>query len=132
MLSNQEEIRGEKMSEAINTEIDEAPAPEFVRPGSEQDLSKRGPIPAAHEVPLDEINPVWNRLFSENRMLEYFERLRREDPVHFNETDVAGRFWSLSSPGLCSAPSWSATADDAAAPDERPPPCAARREFSAA
>ena len=66
-----------------------------MRPGSEQDLSKRGPIPAAHEVPLDEINPVWNRLFSENRMLEYFERLRREDPVHFNETDVAGRYWSL-------------------------------------
>ena len=71
------------MSEAINTEIDEAPAAEFVCPGSEQDLSKRGPIPAAHEVPLDEINPVWNRLVSENRMLEYFERLRREDPVHF-------------------------------------------------
>ena len=70
MFSKQEEIRGEKMSEAINTEIDVASAPEFVRPGSEQDLSKRGPIPAAHEVPLDEINPVWNRLFSENRMHE--------------------------------------------------------------
>ena len=95
MFSDQEEIWGEKMSEAINTEIDVASAPEFVRPGSEQDLSNRGPIPAAHEVPLDEINPVWNRLFSENRMLEYFERLRREDPVHFNETDVAGRYWSL-------------------------------------
>jgi cytochrome P450 len=44
---------------------------------------------------LEEINPVWNRLFSENRMLEYFERLRREDPVHFNESEVAGRYWSL-------------------------------------
>jgi cytochrome P450 len=28
-------------------------------------------------------------------MLEYFERLRREDPVHFNESEVAGRYWSL-------------------------------------
>ena len=28
-------------------------------------------------------------------MLEYFERLRRDDPVHFNETEVAGRYWSL-------------------------------------
>jgi len=54
-----------------------------------------GPIPAAADMPLEEINPVWNRLFSENRMLEYFERLRREDPVHFNESEVAGRYWSL-------------------------------------
>ena len=78
------------MSEAIDT----SPAPEFVRPGSELDKIK-GPIPAAADMPLEEINPVWNRLFSENRMLEYFERLRREDPVHFNESEVAGRYWSL-------------------------------------
>lgn len=78
------------MSEAIDT----SPAPEFVRPGSELD-KKKGPIPAAADMPLEDINPVWNRLFSENRMLEYFERLRREDPVHFNETEVAGRYWSL-------------------------------------
>jgi cytochrome P450 len=78
------------MSEAIDT----SPTPEFVRPGSELD-KKKGPIPAAADMPLEDINPVWNRLFSENRMLEYFERLRREDPVHFNETEVAGRYWSL-------------------------------------
>jgi cytochrome P450 len=83
------------MSEAIDTTLETAAAPEFMRPGSEQDHSKKGPIPAASDVPLDEINPVWNRLFSENRMLEYFERLRRDDPVHFNETEVAGRYWSL-------------------------------------
>ena len=87
------------MSEAIDTTagttLENTAAPEFIRPGSEQDHSKKGPIPAASDVPLDEINPVWNRLFSENRMLEYFERLRREDPVHFNETEVAGRYWSL-------------------------------------
>ena len=78
------------MSEAIDT----SPAPEFMRPGSELD-KRKGPIPAAADMPLEEINPVWNRLFSENSMLEYFERLRREDPVHFNESEVAGRYWSL-------------------------------------
>jgi cytochrome P450 len=83
------------MSEAIDTTLETTAAPEFIRPGSEQDHSKKGPIPAASDVPLNEINPVWNRLFSENRMLEYFERLRRDDPVHFNETEVAGRYWSL-------------------------------------
>lgn len=82
------------MSEALDTTVDTTVTPEFVRPGSEQD-KRKGAIPAAADMPLNEINPVWNRLFSENRMLEYFERLRREDPVHFNETDVAGRYWSL-------------------------------------
>ena len=53
------------------------------------------PIPLAAEVPLEDILPVNPRLFSENRWQEYFERLRAEDPVHFNETEMAGRFWSL-------------------------------------
>jgi cytochrome P450 len=53
------------------------------------------PIPAAKDVALEDILPVNPRLFSENRWEEYFERLRREDPVHFNETVSAGRFWSL-------------------------------------
>ena len=78
------------MSEAIDTTT----VPEFIRPGSEQDQNK-DPIPAAADVALEEINPVWNRLFAENRMLDYFERLRSEDPVHFNESEVAGRYWSL-------------------------------------
>jgi cytochrome P450 len=88
------------MSEAIDikagseesTGVDTPPS--YVRPGSEQDKMV-GAIPAANDLPLEEINPVWNRLFAENRMLEYFERLRRDDPVHFNETEVAGRYWSL-------------------------------------
>ena len=53
------------------------------------------PIPPAAEVPIADILPVNPRLFSENRWEEYFDRLRAEDPVHFNETDLAGRFWSL-------------------------------------
>ena len=50
------------MSEAIDTTVETTlettAAPEFIRPGSEQDHSKKGPIPAASDVPLDEINPV--------------------------------------------------------------------------
>ena len=45
------------MSEAIDTEA----IAQFKRPGSEQDEVK-GEIPSAYSVPLDEINPVWNRL----------------------------------------------------------------------
>ena len=59
--------------------------------GSEQS----GPLPAASDVALEDILPINARLFSEHRWHEYFARLRAEDPVHFNETDIAGRFWSL-------------------------------------
>ena len=52
-------------------------------------------IPSAWDIPLEDINPASPRLFGENRWQEYFERLRAEDPVHFNETEAAGRYWSL-------------------------------------
>ncbi|MEM7079259.1 MAG: cytochrome P450 [Pseudomonadota bacterium] len=55
----------------------------------------RAPLLSAYDVPLADILPVNPRLFSENAWQEYFERLRAEDPVHFNETETAGRFWSL-------------------------------------
>jgi cytochrome P450 len=54
-----------------------------------------GEIPSAYDVPLENLLPINPRLFSENRWQECFERLRAEDPVHFNQTDMAGRFWSL-------------------------------------
>ena len=52
-------------------------------------------FPAAADVPIEDINPINPQMFSRNRWQDYFERLRREDPVHFNETETAGRYWSL-------------------------------------
>ncbi|MEM9623656.1 MAG: cytochrome P450 [Pseudomonadota bacterium] len=54
-----------------------------------------GNVPGAYEMPLEEINPVNAHLFKENRWQEVFERLRAEDPVHFNEIPSAGRYWSI-------------------------------------
>ncbi len=51
--------------------------------------------PRSHEVPVAELNPLNAHLFKENRWAEVFERLRAEDPVHLNELDLAGRYWSL-------------------------------------
>lgn len=80
------------MSES-NLRTDELPAAEQM-PGA-AGASVKGPLPSAYDIPLEDILPVSPRLFSENRWHEYFGRLREEDPVHFNETDIAGRFWSL-------------------------------------
>jgi cytochrome P450 len=62
----------------------------------EQEQAEKGrDVAPAHELPLEDINPLNANLFRENRWQGYFERLRREDPVHFNEIESAGRYWSV-------------------------------------
>lgn len=73
---------------------DSMPPADFQRPG-DSEAKLVGPIPDPYELPLEEINPVSPRLFSEDKWQDYFKRLRDEDPVHFSETDLAGRYWSL-------------------------------------
>lgn len=71
-----------------------APKKRFSMPGAVGANSKK-PLPSAYDLAIEDILPINPRLFSEHRWLETFERLRAEDPVHFNETEMAGRFWSL-------------------------------------
>ena len=77
------------MSEAV----DQSNA-EIRMPGYEL-AEKKGPVPPAADVPLEEIVPVMPALFAQDRWQDYFARLREEDPVHFNEVPSTGRFWSL-------------------------------------
>ena len=51
--------------------------------------------PAAADLDITEINPANPHLFREGRWQEHFARLRAEDPVHFNELETAGRYWSV-------------------------------------
>lgn len=75
------------MSEATSTQ-------EYRTPEQEQ-AAKGVNTPDADDLPIDEINPVNAHLFADNRWERFFERLRQEDPVHFNEIETAGRYWSL-------------------------------------
>jgi len=63
------------------------------RPGFHDDLPRD--IPDPYELPLEKINPISPRLFQEDKWQGYFKRLREEDPVHFNELEDTGRYWSL-------------------------------------
>ena len=67
---------------------------EYKTPEQEQ-AQKGANAPGAYEQALEDVNPLNAHLFSENRWQEVFERLRNEDPVHFNEIETAGRYWSL-------------------------------------
>ena len=80
------------MSEAGTSSDDTTNLPP--RPGPEGTDSSKV-IPSAYDLALEDINPINPHLWSQHRWKEYFARLRAEDPVHFNQTDLAGRYWSL-------------------------------------
>ncbi len=81
------------MSETA-TERSPWPTNEYRTP--EQELAELGQgVAPAHELALEDINPLNANLFCEDRWQGYFERLRREDPLHLNEIGSAGRYWSV-------------------------------------
>ena len=49
----------------------------------------------AYSMPLDQINPAQPQLFKDDVMWPYFERLRKEDPVHYTEEHEFGPYWSI-------------------------------------
>ena len=51
----------------------------------------------AYAMPLDEINVADPELFRSETMWPYFERLRKEDPVHYHKAELHehGAYWSV-------------------------------------
>ena len=49
----------------------------------------------AYAQALETLNPAQPELFSGDAMWSYFERLRREDPVHYTAESDYGPFWSI-------------------------------------
>ncbi|MGE0830968.1 MAG: cytochrome P450 [Hyphomonadaceae bacterium] len=46
-------------------------------------------------MPLEALNPADNTLFRDNVIWPYFERLRKEAPVHYCTTHELGPYWSV-------------------------------------
>src|SRR5580704_15533531 len=53
------------------------------------------PASDAYAMPLDQIDVSDPRLFQDDVYHPYFERLRREDPVHYRRDGMYGSFWSV-------------------------------------
>ena len=49
----------------------------------------------AYSLPLDEIDVSDPRLYQNDTYYPYFERLRREEPVHYRKDGLYGSFWSV-------------------------------------
>jgi len=53
------------------------------------------PKSIAYTTPLANLDPSDPALFANFTMLEYFERLRHEDPVHYCAKSLFGAYWSV-------------------------------------
>ena len=62
-----------------------------------QDLALAEAREAAYSMPLDDIDVTHWDLFRNDTLYPFFERLRREKPVHFHEHSKSGPFWSITS-----------------------------------
>ncbi len=62
---------------------------------SERTLDTRVQIPDPYSLPLDQINVAQPELFQNDAHWSYFERLRKEDPVHYCAESQFGPYWSV-------------------------------------
>jgi cytochrome P450 len=65
---------------------------------SNAELLARWPIDVNQDpwsIPLDAYNPGHPDLFEFRKELPYFERLRKEDPVHYTANSQFGPYWSV-------------------------------------
>jgi len=52
-------------------------------------------VAEANATPLEAINPGNTQRFQDDTIWPYFERLRREDPIHFTPDSEYGPYWSV-------------------------------------
>ena len=60
-----------------------------------RDLWSIDPHRDPYKIPLEELDPSHPSLFKEDTVYPYFERLRKEDPVHFTASSMFGPYWSV-------------------------------------
>ena len=51
--------------------------------------------PDPYSMPINDIDLTRNDMFADDYHLRMFERLRKEDPVYFQEHEEFGRFWNV-------------------------------------
>ncbi len=54
-----------------------------------------GAFPDPATTPIDDIDVSDSRLYQQDAWRPYFERLRREDPVHYTRDSPFGAYWSI-------------------------------------
>ncbi|MCL6421599.1 cytochrome P450 [Aestuariirhabdus haliotis] len=58
-------------------------------------MSQSPALPHPYETPIEQINVSDPRLYEQDAWRPYFERLRQQDPVHYQAESAFGPFWSI-------------------------------------
>ena len=58
-------------------------------------LTETPELPDPYSLPLDDINLAQPKLFQSQQHWRYFERLRKEAPVHYCKDSLFGPYWSV-------------------------------------
>ncbi|MEJ0065171.1 MAG: hypothetical protein WDM85_06755 [Caulobacteraceae bacterium] len=66
-----------------------------VKVGAAEDALAQQAAAEAYATPLAELNPARADRFQDDTIWPMFERLRREDPVHFTADSEFGPYWSV-------------------------------------
>ena len=73
----------------------ERPKISYREPTMPHYLERGDEVPPASEIHLDDIDFVDVEIWRQNKMWDRFERLRKEDPVHFVSDSFLGPYWCI-------------------------------------
>ena len=62
---------------------------------SAENINQKTARDMAQSIPLEQFNPGDPELFRSDTFWPYFDRLRREDPVHYCKDSMFGPYWSV-------------------------------------
>ena len=62
---------------------------------SAENVNQKAARDRAHSTPIEQFNPGDPELFRSDTMWPYFDRLRKEDPVHYCKDSMFGPYWSV-------------------------------------
>ncbi len=60
-----------------------------------QNLQPKDARERAYSIPLEQFDPGDPELFRSDTLWPYFDRLRREEPVHYCKNSMFGPYWSV-------------------------------------
>lgn len=73
----------------------ERPVLSYREPSLPHYLKRGDPVPPASELDLETIDLADVEVWRQNKMWDRFERLRKEDPVHYTPDSFFGPYWSI-------------------------------------
>lgn len=73
----------------------ERPVLSYREPSHPGYLERGDPVPPAAELDLETLDLADVEVWRQNKMWDRFERLRKEDPVHYTPDSIFGPYWSI-------------------------------------